>query len=804
MRFPLRSAACAALALVLASCADREILSPAAGASFPSAASQGGVRLGEIHYDNGGADTGEAVEVAGSAGTDLTGWTIVLYNGNGGGFYGTTTLNGAIPASCEAEGVVAVNYASNGIQNGSPDGVALVDASGQVVEFLSYEGSFTAVGGPADGMASTDIGVSENGSDPVGYSLQRDAAGAWRNPAPATLGACNDGPPPPPGPTTLVIHELMGDPLAALSASWGEWFEVHNYGTEAVNLSGWEIRSGGQAAHHIGRDVIVPAGGYAVLGRSDNVANNGGILVDYSYFTGSSNTIWLDDSDWLALRSPAGAAVDSVQWSSLPQGATRALRDADADNKDVNGPNWGFATVPYGSGDFGTPDAANGTLSDTPPPVPTGIVRISFTGRDGSDPALPVGFQDQLFATARDASRSEVATTFTWTSATPELASVDQNGVVTAKGAGIALIRATSSDGRVGAYPVPARIAVSSATASYLGNAEFGEPADADASDDFLVRRAQYTASYSRTRGTPNWVSYNLEQTHFGGENRCDCFTPDPELPAGFTELTTADYTGAGGFHGYGIDRGHLARSADRTSASLDNAVTYYFSNIIPQAADNNQGPWSALENRLGDRARGGDREGYVIAGVAGSRGTLKDEGRIVIPESVWKVAVILPRDQGFGSVDDAGDFELIAVDMPNVAGIRDVDWATYRTTVDAIEAKTGYNLLARLHNHVEWLIEAGLTFAEGVSASRLLAILAAGVEEMSAAGQLPAGDANSLRAKLSAVAEQLSGGNPNAARGQLRAFQNEVEALVRSGRVSAEDGASLVIFAGWVSDAIR
>ncbi len=49
-----------------------------------------------------------------------------------------------------------------GIQNGSPGRLALVDGSSNVVQFLSYEGSFTAVGGPADGMTSEEIGVIED------------------------------------------------------------------------------------------------------------------------------------------------------------------------------------------------------------------------------------------------------------------------------------------------------------------------------------------------------------------------------------------------------------------------------------------------------------------------------------------------------------------------------------------------------------------------------------------------------------------------------------------------------------------
>ena len=86
-------------------------------------------------------------------------------------------------------------------------------------------------------------------------------------------------------------------------------------------------------------------------------------------------------------------------------------------------------------------------------------------------------------------------------------------------------------------------------------------------------------------------------------------------------------------------------------AASLDNAYTYLFDNIVPQAADLNQGPWAKFENFLGDLARFNDREVYIITGVAGNKGTLKNQGKMVIPTSTWKVAVILPRDQGLADV---------------------------------------------------------------------------------------------------------------------------------------------------------
>ena len=72
-----------------------------------------------------------------------------------------------------------------------------------------------------------------------------------------------------------------------------------------------------------------------------------------------------------------------------------------------------------------------------------------------------------------------------------------------------------------------------------------------------------------------------------------------------------------------------------------------------------------------------------------------------------WKVAVIMPRDQGLANVDSYDDVEVIAAIMPNDPGVRNVDWHTYSTTVDAVEALSGYDLLALLPDPVEIAVES-------------------------------------------------------------------------------------------------
>ena len=163
------------------------------------------VFINEIHYDNASTDTGESIEIAGPAGTDLTGYSLVLYNGvnpASGVVYNTRALVGVIPSQQGGYGTLAFAYGTDGIQNGGNDGVALVlttTTPQTVVQFLSYEGVMTASGGPAVGMTSTDIGVSEGTATPAGHSLQLTGTGSgasafsWTGPLAKSDGAPNAG-----------------------------------------------------------------------------------------------------------------------------------------------------------------------------------------------------------------------------------------------------------------------------------------------------------------------------------------------------------------------------------------------------------------------------------------------------------------------------------------------------------------------------------------------------------------------------------------------------------------------------------
>ena len=325
---------------------------------------------------------------------------------------------------------------------------------------------------------------------------------------------------------------------------------------------------------------------------------------------------------------------------------------------------------------------------------------------------IPVGFQTQVFGTARDAGGTTITTTFVWSVDPADVSrlSVDANGVITALASGSARVIATAPNGVSGSATVTIEVPVSADPTIYGNHLEFGTPTDANGADDFLITRAQYVVSYNRFNGGPNWVAYNLENNHFGAENRCNCFTNDPAvIAAGFPVIKTSDYTNGG------FDRGHMVRSADRTVTNAENGSTFYLSNVVPQTADLNQGVWAVHETFLADLARVSNKELYIITGPAfkGPARTVKDEGKIRIPDFTWKITVIMDRNQGLSNITSWTDLAGVQVNvvlMPNLPGadIRNANWRDYQVTVDSVEAMTGYNFLSALPDNYENAIEAG------------------------------------------------------------------------------------------------
>ena len=243
----------------------------------------------------------------------------------------------------------------------------------------------------------------------------------------------------------------------------------------------------------------------------------------------------------------------------------------------------------------------------------------------------------------------------------------------------------------------------------------FGNPSNAAADllepDNYLMEKPEFTLSYNRSRGIPNWVSWHLDDTWVGSLTRIDTFRPDPAVPPDWYRVLHTDYQSSG------FDRGHMVPNADRdkeTSIPI-NQATFLMTNMIPQTPDNNQGPWANMENDLRALIPAGN-ELYVVAGGAGTGGsgsngftTTIANGRVTVPAQTWKCAFVFAAALGDDLARVNGGSRTICVIMPNVQGIRTKPWRDYLVTVNDVESLTGYDLFANLPDAIENAVESGV-----------------------------------------------------------------------------------------------
>lgn len=230
----------------------------------------------------------------------------------------------------------------------------------------------------------------------------------------------------------------------------------------------------------------------------------------------------------------------------------------------------------------------------------------------------------------------------------------------------------------------------------------FGNPSGATPNvaneNNYLMPKPQYTISYNRSKATANWVAWRLDSSWIGTTPRQDDFRPDPALPAGWFAVSDSSYVGSG------YDRGHMCPSGDRTNSVPNNSATFLMTNMVPQLAANNQGPWEDFETYCRTLASQGN-EIYIISGPQGSIGTIAG-GQIVVPDVTWKVVLILPNGTNdLQRVSRAT--RTFGIIIPNHAPVNINDlWRQYRVTVDQVENLTGYNFFSEIPINTQAIIE--------------------------------------------------------------------------------------------------
>ncbi len=245
----------------------------------------------------------------------------------------------------------------------------------------------------------------------------------------------------------------------------------------------------------------------------------------------------------------------------------------------------------------------------------------------------------------------------------------------------------------------PARATIGTALQMQLGNPS-NATSNTNNHDHFLIQRTVQALDYNDNLREPNWASWDLTTDDVGSSGRSS-FLQDTTLPGNFYWVKATDYSGSG------YDRGHMCPSGDRTISTAVNDLVFYMSNIIPQTPDNNQGVWANLETYCRTLASAGN-ELLIICGPEGfGTNQINAAGLVYIPSNVWKIVVVVTNGTGTAVSRINTSTRVIAVNIPNIAGIRTTPWTNYLVSVNQLQTNTGYNFFTALPSYTAAVLRA-------------------------------------------------------------------------------------------------
>lgn len=508
-----------------------------------------------------------------------------------------------------------------------------------------------------------------------------------------------------------------------------EFIELHNISSTAVDLNGYRVvyRSAGGTNDVLfaqwTTSAIIPVGGYYLIAST---GYDGTVTPDFTYNPTTCSCSMSATGGGLAIRNGAvntGVIVDSVGYGTATNAfietavtaapaanagqarLSNGCQDSDNNINDFStlnpaAPRNASAPVNACGGGGTTLLAGGGANPNSVVPGATTLLTVSvFPATTPPSTGIAVtgnltnigGAASQPFyddGTHGDAVAGD--NTFSYSTTIPLGAA-----------GGIYTLTAIASDAQARTATVSISITVNAGTPGeeplLLGNPT-GAATDVNQPANYLMEKPQYSLSYNRDKGEANWVAWRLDSTWLGTAPRQDDYRPDPALPADWYHVTNEDYSGSG------YDRGHMCPSGDRTRSVPDNSATFLMTNFLPQLAANNQGAWEDFESYCRTLAQAGN-EIYIVSGGAGNIGTIA-QGRVVVPQVTWKVALVLPNGNNDLQRVTKGT-RTIAIIVPNQPPLDiNATWRQFRVSVDAVEALTGYNFFSNVPKITQEQIE--------------------------------------------------------------------------------------------------
>jgi DNA/RNA endonuclease G (NUC1) len=510
-----------------------------------------------------------------------------------------------------------------------------------------------------------------------------------------------------------------------------EFVELHNIGSQAVDLNGYRLVYRSQnGTNDVGpfavwtTPTVIQPGQYYLIASTNY---DGGVTPDRTYNPATCMCSMSATNGGLAIRQGdqnTGVIIDAVGWGT---GSNIFFEGTRTTAPPLNTSQFralnGCQDTDNNANDFANLNPASARNSGTSPFVCSGGGTTLFAAMSANPTTVPPGGNTLLRVTVIPATNPPS----TFIAVAANLQSIggpssqpffdDGTNGDTTPGDNVFSFLATVAPGTPGGSapivgaavdlqgrvaPVQVFLTINTPLPNedplILGNPS-GATADIGNENNYLMPKPQYTLSYNRSNATPNWVAWRLDSSWIGSFNNGD-FAPDTTLPAGWYRVLPEDYAEPV------YDRGHMCPAGDRTNSQENNSATFLMTNIVPQHPDNNQGPWNDFENYCRSLASAGN-EIYIFTGPSGNIGTIGStpQNRITIPAVTWKVVLVLPN----GSNDLARISKatrVFGIVITNQAQNRNTPWRSFRVTVDQVERLTGYDFFKAIPKNTQEMIE--------------------------------------------------------------------------------------------------
>lgn len=208
------------------------------------------------------------------------------------------------------------------------------------------------------------------------------------------------------------------------------------------------------------------------------------------------------------------------------------------------------------------------------------------------------------------------------------------------------------------------------------------------------IYREVYTINNNSNTKFANWVAYLITIDSIASGKQRN-WKKDPDLSNDET-LSPADYIGANKV--LKVYRGHQAPLA-YLAGLLDWPALNYLSNITPQAAELNQGPWARLEDQERALAKAGNKV-FSVTGPLYEKNIGKlpnSDKNHFIPSGYWKVTYI-------NESPEKSSYAAFIMEQ-NTSQSR--SFCQYQVTVKEIEQRTGLIIWSRLPANIQLAIKS-------------------------------------------------------------------------------------------------